>query len=539
MKHYLTKLQETTLACWDRPSLCDWRGDTYTYGQVAAEVERFHLAFHAAGLRKGDKVAICARNSACWAISFWAVNTYEAVAVPIRTDFRPEGIMRLVNHSDSVLLFTDADIFEKLDIAKMPALRAVINNQDYTLLASPDEAVGKAYEQRNKLFSETYPEGFRRENVHYPTGNEADVAIINYTSGTTSEPKGVMLTYGALCDTDEYSNTHFPNTHEDTMISMLPMAHMYGLAIEFIHPNVDGVPIYYLGKTPSPSTLLGAMKDVKPYMVVTVPLVMEKVYESSIKPAQEKVKWALRIPGVKQLVYKKVRDGVNNAFGGKVRCYIMGGAPLKPEVERCFKAIRLPYMVGYGMTEACPLLGWEWWEDFVPGSCGKAVHEVRIDSEDPAHVPGEIQARGANLTIGYYKNPEATAAAFTEDGWFRTGDMGIVDEAGNIFIRGRIKSMILSASGQNIYPEEVEAVLLSHPLVAEAIVVGRESKVVGLVYLDENAAREYPNRGLLAGQIRVDVNKQLPIYSQIALIELMDKPFEKTPKMSIKRYLYK
>jgi long-chain acyl-CoA synthetase len=375
--------------------------------------------------------------------------------------------------------------------------------------------------------------------VSYPTNNSDKLAIINYTSGTTGNPKVVMLTYGALSDTDEFSNNHFPNHPGETIVSMLPMAHMYGLAIEFIHPNVDGVTVYFLGKTPSPTTLLKAMQEVKPYMVVTVPLVMEKVYAQSIKPAMEKMHWMFSVPYAKKLIYKIIRKKILSAFGGRVRCFIMGGAPLKPEVEQCFCEMRLPFTVGYGMTEACPLLGWEWWTDFVPGSCGKPVHELRIDSEDPKTVAGEIQVRGDNITIGYYKNPEANAAAFTDDGWFLTGDLGLIDDNNNIFIRGRIKSMILNSSGQNIYPEELEAVLSGCPYVIESLVVDRKGKLVALVYpeipedLDAETSKGIPEL------IRTTANKSLPSYSQINKVELLDSPFEKTPKMSIKRFLYK
>ena len=322
-------------------------------------------------------------------------------------------------------------------------------------------------------------------------------------------------------------------------MSMLPMAHMYGLMIEFVHPNVDGVPIYFLGKTPSPTTLLKAMKEVKPYMVVTVPLVMEKVYANSIKPALAKLRIPLAIPGLNRLIYNAIRKKVIEAFGGKVLCFIMGGAALNPEVERCFSKMRLPYVVGYGMTEACPLLAYEWWTDFAPGSCGKPVHEIRIDSEDPVHIPGEIQSRGPNITIGYFKNPEANEAAFTRDGWLRTGDLGTMDEKGNVFIRGRIKSMILTSSGQNIYPEEIEAVLANCPYVSESIAVDRGGKIVALVYAEIPDDIEAENRYGIPEEIRRLANKSLPSYSQIAKVELMDAPFEKTPKMSIKRYLYK
>jgi long-chain acyl-CoA synthetase len=313
---------------------------------------------------------------------------------------------------------------------------------------------------------------------------------------------------------------------------------MYGLAIEFIHPNVDGVTVYFLGKTPSPTTLLKAMQDIKPYMVVTVPLVMEKIYANAIKPALEKAKIVLAIPGVNKLIYRAARKKMIEAFGGGVKCFIMGGAALNPEAEQCFKKIGLPYTVGYGMTEACPLLGYEWWTKFVPGSCGKPVHDMRIDSEDPKNIPGEIQVKGRNLTIGYYKNPEATAAAFTQDGWFKTGDLGVMDNKRNIFIRGRIKSMILNSSGQNIYPEEVEAILSNCQYVDECLVVDREGKITALVYAELPEDMDDETRAAIPGMIRDSANKSLPSYSKIAKVELMETPFEKTPKKTIKRFLY-
>ena len=539
MKHYLQTLEDTIRNHWDLPSVADYGGQSYTYGELATYVETFHIFFEKAGIKKGDRISICARNSAHWAISFYAVNTYETVVVPLLADFHPDSIIRLVNHSESVLLFTDTDIWSKLDPEAMPVLNAAVNVADFSLLWSRDDSFSSAWEQKEKLLGDKYPEGFGPKDVHYPTDNFDTLSIINYTSGTSGDPKGVMLTYGAMSDMDDFANAHFPNTPGQTMVSMLPMAHMYGLAIEFIHPNVDGVTMYFLGKTPSPTTLLAAMKEVKPYMVITVPLVMEKIYATSIKPALSKMRTLLAIPLVRRLIYNKVRNKLMAAFGGNVGCFIMGGAPLKPEVERCLKQIRLPFTVGYGMTEACPLIAYEWWTDFVPGSCGKPIHEARIDSPDPQRIPGEIQTRGANLTIGYYKNPEANALAFTEDGWFRTGDLGIMDKDGNIFIRGRIKSMILGSSGQNIYPEEIEAILSGIPYVEESVVVDRDGKIVALVYpankdeLDEATLKDLPET------ICTLANISLAKYCQINRVELVDKPFEKTPKLSIKRYLYK
>ena len=539
MKHYLKKLEETVRERWNQRALCDYGGDSFTYADIATNIELFQVFLNNAGITKRNKIAICARNSARWAMAFWDINVNGCVAVPLLADFHPNSISALTNHSDSVILFTDEDIWRKLNPEQMPALKAAINLKDSHLLWHRDEKVAKAWENREQVFKQRHPNGLKPEQVTFPTNNSDKLAIINYTSGTTGNPKGVMLTYGAISDTDDFSNNHFPNHPGETIVSMLPMAHMYGLAIEFIHPNVDGVTVYFLGKAPSPTTLLKAMREVKPYMVVTVPLVMEKVYDNSIKPALEKIKVLLNIPRVDKLIYRIVRKKVIGAFGGNVRCLIMGGAPLQPEVEQCFCKMRLPFTVGYGMTEACPLLGWEWWTDFVPGSCGKPVHEVRIDSNDPRNVAGEIQVRGSNITVGYYKNPEANAVAFTDDGWFRTGDLGLMDDENNIFIRGRIKSMILNSSGQNIYPEELEAVLSGCPYVAESLVVDRNGKLIALVYPDIPEDMDAESKSDIPEQIRNAANKALPAYSKINKVELIDMPFEKTPKMSIKRYLYK
>ena len=539
MKHYLKNLEETVREQWTHRALCDYNGDSFTYAQLAINVERFRIFFSAAGINKGDKVAICARNSARWAMTFWGINVNGRVAVPLLADFHPDNVSTLTNHSDSVVLFVDDDIWAKMNPDDTPNLKAAINVKNGNLLWDRDKTVADAWENRKKAFEQQYPNGMFPEQVSYPDDNLDDLAIINYTSGTTGNPKGVMLTYGAMADTDDFANNRFPNKPGETIVSMLPLAHMYGLAIEFIHPNVDGVTVYFLGKTPSPTTLLKAMQDIKPYMVVTVPLVMEKIYANAIKPALEKAKPLLGIPGVSHLIYRKARNKVIEAFGGAVRCFIMGGAALNPEAERCFKKIHLPYTVGYGMTEACPLLGYEWWTKFVPGSCGKPVHELRIDSEDPQKIAGEIQAKGRNLTIGYYKNPEATAAAFTEDGWFRTGDLGIIDSKGNIFIRGRLKSMILNSSGQNIYPEEVEAVVNNCEYVEECVVVDRDGKITALVYPALPEDMDDETKDTIPNVIRDQANQSLPNYSKIVKVEFVNEPFEKTPKMSIKRFLYK
>ena len=546
-KHYLWKLQETVKSCWDKKALCNYGGESFTFRDLATNIGKFHLLFEQSGIRKGDKVAICAKNTARWAVSFFAINTYGAVAVPILCDFHPDSINHLVDHSESIAFFVDGDIWAKLDIKKMPQVRSVVNVQDFSVLYSSDGLMEKAFAGLDESFAAKYPSGFSRDDVSYPTDNAEDLAIINYTSGTTSAPKGVMLKYDSFTATVEYAQTNVKATPEDTLVSMLPMAHMYGLAFELTYPLCSGVTIYFLGKTPSPSLLLKAMKDVRPYMIVTVPLVMEKVYKSSLKPMLQKpaIKIATRIPGIRGIIFKKMREGLDAAFGGRCGHYIMGGAPLNPEVEDLFRKIKLRYTVGYGMTEACPLLAYEDPARFVKGSCGKPVTcaKVRIDSEDPQHIAGEIQAKGRNICLGYFKNPEASAGAFTEDGFLRTGDLGVMDADGNIFIKGRSKSMILSSNGQNIYPEEVEAVVNSQNYVVESVVVDRAARLVALVYLDEDAIKkaglDAEAQSDIPEDIRIASNRKLPAYSQLAKVEIVPVPFEKTPKMSIKRFLYK
>ena len=547
MEHYFARLQNAIRLYWDKPAVCNYRGETFSYGQLATQIERFHIFFEACGLKKGDRIAICAKNTARMAVSFLSVNTYETVVVPILSDFTPESVNHLVDHSESQMLFTDSDIWAKLDKSKMPLVKAVISVNDFTLLYADNDEVKKAYAAISETFASRYPMGFTGENVTYNTDNWDDLDIINYTSGTTSAPKGVMLTYKALSATIDFGQRYIPSSDKFTMVSMLPMAHMYGLVYEFLYPLCNGTSITFLGKTPSPSLLLSAMHDVRPYLLITVPLVMEKVFKSAIKPVLDKpvMKVLTRIPGINSLIFKKIREKLLSALGGNLQMIIMGGAPLNPEVEKWFKRIGLPYTVGYGMTEAAPLLAYEACTSYVPGSCGRSVDcaIVRIDSDDPQHVVGEIQAKGDNVCIGYYKNPEATAAAFTEDGFLKTGDLGIIDANGNIFIRGRSKSMILSANGQNIYPEEVEAVVNNQDYVVESVVVDRASKLVALVYLDAEAMKK---AGLdeetvadLHETIRINANKALPSYSQLQKVEVVDKPFEKTPKMSIKRFMYK
>ncbi len=549
MHNYLNLLNSTIKENWESPALCFFNGEQITFEGLANHIARFHILFDKSGIKAGDKIAICAKNTNRWAVSFLSVTTYGAIIVPILSDFLPESVNSLVDHSDSVLLFTDKEIWSKLSVEKMPSLKAAINVDDFSLLYSSDKNFTNIFADLNESFSNTYPNGLGKEDVKFRVddANLNDLAIINYTSGTTSAPKGVMLSYRNVSASVEFAHNHIPCTPGQTIVSMLPMAHIYGLVFEFLYPLSGGVCVYYLGKSPAPSLLLRAMKVVKPYLVLTVPLVMEKIYKSSVKPALNKpaVRFLTHIPGVNKLIYKKVRETLDAAFGGNVQQYIMGGAALNPEVEKCFRKIGLHYTVGYGMTEAAPLLAYENWSKYAFGSCGKKVDcaEIRIDSEDQHKIAGEIQAKGDNVCLGYYKNEIATAAAFTEDGFLRTGDLGTIDKDGNIFIRGRSKNMILSSSGQNIYPEEIEAVVNTQPYVAESVVVDRGSKLVALVYLDQDSIKK---AGLdeeavsdIPENLLVSVNKLMPGYSKLTKVEIVLQPFAKTPKMSIMRFMYK
>ncbi|MBQ6199406.1 MAG: AMP-binding protein [Bacteroidales bacterium] len=541
MKQYLKKFEQQVHERPDTPALCDYGGSEYTYGEVAAAIEQYHIFFAAAGVRKGQKIALCARSSARWAISFLAVNTYGAVIVPILADFTPEGISQLTNHSESIMLITEADIWKKMDPASTPLLKGVINVKSDSMLWGTDK-IKSAWASRKKLFAELFPEGFDTAGVEYEVDNPMDLAIINYTSGTSGDPKGVMLTYNAMSDIVEYCQQNIGNI-PDTLVSNLPLAHMYGLAMEFIYPCCTGYTIYFLGKIPSPSLLLDSLQKVKPALLITVPLVIEKLYGNLIAPQLRtgSAKALRNVPGLRIAFYNSVGKKVLAELGGRIKHIIVGGAPLNFEVENDLHKLGIPCAVGYGMTEACPLICLEHPDKYVPGSCGKPIHKVRIASPDPERVPGEIQTKGPNLCIGYYKNPEADMAARTYDGWFRTGDLGIMDEDGNVFIRGRIKALILSASGQNIYPEEVEQVVMRNHVVKECLVVSRSGKIYAMVYLDPETANRLVNeeaQSAIAEEIRSKANVSLPLFSQIFSVEIVDTPFERTAKGSIKRHLY-
>jgi long-chain acyl-CoA synthetase len=546
-KHFFSFLEDTIKNHWDAPAITDYETDfTMTYGELAEHIAQLHLLFKEMGLQKGEKIAICGRNSVNWAMSFLAANTYEAVVVSILPDFHVDSIHALVNHSEASLLFVGPSVWENLEAEKMPQLKSIVSLRNFELIQTKSAAVKQAFTIKDQLFGRHYPNGLQMQDISYPKNNFDDLAVINYTSGTTSAPKGVMLTHRSISSNVEFGQARIPNQVGWNIVSMLPLAHMFGLTFEFLYQLAGGCHVYFLNKTPSPQVLMKAFADTNPYMILTVPLVIEKIFKKTVFPVIHKpvMKVLWYTPGINLVLRNAVRKKLMTAFGGKLRYLIIGGAALNFEVENCLKQIRFPYTVGYGMTECGPLLGYEDWRHFAKASCGKPVHriELRIDSANPYKEAGEIQVKGDNVMLGYYKNDEATEAAFTQDGWMRTGDLGLLDKRGNIYIKGRSKSMILGSSGQNIYPEEIEDKLNNLPLVVESVVVERDEKLVALVYPDFDAAggeskEEAINE--IMEQNRLSLNKLLPAFARIMKIELVKKEFEKTPKRSIKRFLYK
>ena len=543
MRHYLDRLQESMLAKWNTGALSDYKGETFTFANFATEIARLHAIYRILDVKVGDKAALAAKNSSRWAMAFLATTTYRAVAVPILCDFTPEAITNLTAHSDSVVLFTEPKIWEEMEVEKLPELRIVINLEDYSILYLQDRTKRNEIEEALSKIPAVYPEEMKHEVVKYGDLCLDDLAIINYTSGTTSQPKGVMLTSRNISTNVDFALNNIAVEEGDKIISMLPLAHMYGMAFEFIYPICGGGHVYFLGKTPTPTLLMQALADVKPYLLITVPLVIEKIFKGKIMPILQKpaMRVLIHTPGIDRLIYGKVRKQLLTTFGGNLRSIVLGGAALNPSIEKVMRKVKLPYTVGYGMTECAPLLSYAPWDTFKPGSCGRAVDglTLRIDSADPHKKVGEIQAKGSNVMIGYYKNEEATRAAFTEDGFLRTGDLGIIDKQGNVFIKGRSKCMILTANGQNIYPEEVEAILNNLPHVAESLIVERNKHLVALVALtaDDLALDEAIIMEALE-QTRLEANALLPAYSQITKVEIVREGFAHTPKHSIKRFLY-
>lgn len=543
MEHFCTMLENRLRRNWEKPALSDYRGETFTSAQVAEQFARLHVLFKGLGLEKGDKIALSGHNSAHWAMTFLAVNTYRGVAVPILADFTNEGMLDLTHHSESKVLFTEPKKWEGADPTKLTHLKAVVNIDDYSLLYAATEEVTEVFASLDEQFKKAYPKGFRKSDMKLAIDKLDELMVINYTSGTTGSPKGIMLTGRNISANIRFGLDNIPVPQGATMMSMLPMAHMYGLAFEFLYPFCGGAHVTFLGKTPSPTVLMAAFQEVKPYILITVPLVMEKIIKGKVMPVLKKpvMRVLTSIPVLKNVIYKKIREQIMSAFGGNVCMIVMGGAALSKSVEKVLRAAKIPYTVGYGMTECAPLVAYKHWTTFVSGSCGCCVDcaEIRVDSSDPQQVVGELQVKGANVMMGYYKNEEATKEAFTADGWLRTGDLGVIDAGGNIFIRGRSKCMILSSNGQNIYPEEIEAKLNTMPYVGESLIVEREKRLVALVTPHEEQIKTAtePVEELME-QARKMANAELPAYSQIAKIELVEGGFVHTPKHSIKRHLY-
>ena len=543
-------IEQSIISHWDSDALTDYKGITLQYKDVARKIEKLHILFENSGVEHGDKIAICGRNCASWAVVFLATLTYGAVAVPVLHEFTADQIHNIVNHSEAKLLFVGDVVATVIDPTKMPSLEGIVYIPDYSLVVSRTDKLTYAREHLNELFGKKYPKAFRQQHIsYYKEKDPSELALINYTSGTTGFSKGVMLPYRALWSNLDFAKGVLGKTIKkgDNTISILPMAHMYGMSFEFLFEFLHGCHVFYLTRVPSPAIIAQAFKDVKPAIVIAVPLVIEKIIRKKVFPQIQntKVKLLMKMPGVGKKVKKRICEQVYQAFGGNLYEVIIGGAALNQEIESFLKDIDFPFTVGYGATECAPIITYSDWHDFVPMSCGReVVHmEVKIDSENPETVPGEILARGLNVMLGYYKNDEATAQTIDKDGWYHTGDLGLMDKGGNVFIQGRSKNMLLGPNGQNIYPEEIEDKLNSMTFAMESVVVQRDGKLVGLVHpdFDEVQAMGLSRDDLqsLMEENRVQVNANLPVYCKIAAIEIHDEEFEKTPKKSIKRYLYK
>ena len=539
--------QESFRKNWDRPAISNYQGITLHYRDVARRIEKMHIMFEECGLQKGDKVALCSRNQANWAVAFLSAMTYGAVPVPLLHEFKSSNIHHLVNHSEAKILFVDDVIWEGLSEGEMPDLHAIIQVNTFKLLYARDEKIVAAREHLNELFGRKYPNVFTSDDLNYYEDSEDELAVINYTSGTSGFSKGVMIPYRAILSNIEFASKVLPGLNNTkSVVSMLPSAHMYGLMFELLYELSVGAHVHFLSRVPSPKIIMQALAEVKPYVIIAVPLVIEKIYKTKVKPILEKegIKVLMKLPVLNQVVMNKIRTELVNAFGGEFYEVIIGGAAFNKEVEAFFKKINFPFTVGYGMTECAPIITYDDWKEEKLYSCGKAAPnmEVRIASADPINIPGEIQIKGENVFLGYFKNEEATAEVLTEDGWFRTGDMGVLDAEGSLFIKGRTKCMILGPSGQNIYPEEVETVINSQPYVVDSLVVEDNGGLTALIYPDfQQGARDGMNQEAFVKYMEgtlAELNKELPNYAKLKKIEVMSEDFERTPKKSIKRYLY-
>ncbi len=539
-------IERTIVENWDQDALTDYQGVTLQFHDVARKIEKIHILFENSGIEKGDKISICGRNSAHWAVAYLATLTYGAVAVPILHEFNGEQIQNIVNHSESKLLFIGDYAVKTIDPEQMPALEAIINLPDFSLLISRSEKVTYAREHLNMLFGSKFPKAFRAEHVDYHKDEADELALINYTSGTTGFSKGVMLPYRALWGNVEYIMRLLGKHVKagDNMLSILPMAHMYGMAIEFLFGFCNGCHLFFLTRLPSPAIIAEAFATVKPAVIITVPLIIEKIIRKKVFPKiqDNRVRLLLAMPVVSKKVKERICNEVFKAFGGNLYEVIVGGAPLSKEVEEFLISIGFPITVGYGTTECAPLISYCDWQEFKAGSCGKPVDrmEVKILSKDPENIPGEIVTKGTNLMLGYYRNVEATQQAIDNEGYYHTGDLATMSSSGHIFIRGRIKNMLLGANGQNVYPEEIEDKLNAMAMVSESLVIQRGDKLVALIHPDKDEMMNFRREELehIMEENRQALNNQLPVYSRISHIELQEEEFAKTPKKSIKRYLY-
>lgn len=538
---------------WALPALSDYgdNSSTITYGELAKRIARLHIFFESQGVKSGDKIALCGRNKTTWVTAYIATITYGAVIVPVLQDFNAQDAQHIINHSDAVLLFVSNSVFENLDFDEMPALKAALSLDTRRVLAErgdQEQMPSRVLKNLTRKLKSRYRNGFSREDVKYAILDKHAIAELNYTSGTTGFSKGVMLTFDNLAGNVVFginSRLHYPGSR---VLSFLPLAHAYGCAFDMLTPLATGSHITLFGRLPSPKLLVKAMREVKPNLIVTVPLVLEKIYKNQIVPmiTKQPMRWALAIPFLDKAIYGKIRSRLVEAFGGEFEEVIVGGAPLNKEVEEFLHRIKFPFTVGYGMTECGPLISYTPWREFVPQSCGMTlpgIMQSKIESEDPETIPGEICVKGQNVMAGYYKNQEATAGVLDEDGWLHTGDMGVRSENGTLFIRGRYKTMILTASGQNVYPEEIESKLNNMPYVSESLVVERGKGLIAIVYPDyEQMDREkltiVDMEPIMEG-VRQDLNKIVAPYERIEHIQLIPNEFEKTPKRSIKRYLYR
>ena len=557
LTHYLTFISEAIKTNWDKPAITNYGANTFTYGQIAEGIEKMHLLFEKCGIKKGDKIAICAKNSAEWCVAFLGIVTYDAVAVPLLADFLPQNLADLTKISDSRLLLVDkgvASSFSRNGIFEqfkdVEDFCGIINfmNKKIEFDGGNLQGIGRDIDE---TFTQRYPNGLTAADVDYSRGAEAleDLALISYTSGTSSAPKGVMLQAKSLSGNIRFARDYVPTVPNGNTFSILPLAHIFGLSLDFLFMFSKGCHIHIFSAKPVPALLLKALSEVKPFLFLTVPLLIEKIFRAKVLPVLRKpaMRILTAIPGVRNLIYKKIRKTVLDAFGGNLHIggFFIGGAAISKDVDEIMRKVKIPYAVGYGMTECGPLISYKGWNHPALKNDAGIIRpdiEVRIDSSSPATIPGEIQVRGTHVTAGYYKNPEATKAAHTDDGWFKTGDMGTMDANEYVIIRGRCKNMILTANGQNIYPEEIEEIINQQPLVLESLVVGRKHGLVALVVINQEIAK---NMGIEGEELKKTIenavfamNEQLPIYSRIAKCELREEPFEKTPKLSIKRFMY-